>query len=269
MAGISILVTLFGILQLTLVDILDIIMVALIIYFIIRLIRDSSAMNIFLVLVFLLLVQAIVSALGMKMTTVIMNTLLDVGVIAILIIFQPEIRRFLYQIGARSGITKKTGALFARILGTREDAIGTEAVAEVADACRTMSEQRTGALIVIHRKDSLDYIVSTGDRVDAEISTRLILNLFFKNSPLHDGAVILGGNRIIAARCTLPITQRTDLPAWMGMRHKAAIGLSEETDADVIVVSEETGGITFVSGGVATKIESINTLKLKLGASLS
>ena len=127
-----------------------------------------------------------------------------------------------------------------------------------------MSAQKTGALIVIRRKDLLQSIIDTGDVIDAEISSRLIMNIFFKNSPLHDGAMIIGNNRIIAARCTLPITERTDLPARLGMRHKAAVGISEQCDASVIVVSEQTGRISHVRGGEIKTVASINALKLLL-----
>ena len=259
---------LFGFLQLSLIEVLDILMVALIIYFLIRLIRNSSAMNIFLALIFLLVVQVVVTALGMKMMSVIMNTLLDVGVLAIIVIFQPEIRHLLNRIGSRTGITRRTGDVFNRILGIKEEPMGNAAVQEITEACRTMAGQKTGALIVIPHRNPLTDIIETGDRIDADINRRLILNLFFKNSPLHDGAMIISGNRIVAARCTLPITARTDIPASFGMRHKAAIGISEESDADVIVVSEETGNISFVNAGVLTPIQNMNELKLKLGAAL-
>ncbi|MBR4408690.1 MAG: DNA integrity scanning protein DisA nucleotide-binding domain protein, partial [Bacteroidales bacterium] len=117
--------------------------------------------------------------------------------------------------------------------------------------------------------DSLQYIIETGDRIDATINRRLILNLFFKNSPLHDGAMIINGSRIVAARCTLPITDRQDIPARFGMRHKAAIGISEVSDADVIVVSEETGDVSFIHRGEVTHIENMNELKLLLGRAFS
>ena len=129
-------------------------------------------------------------------------------------------------------------------------------------------EDKTGALIVITHKNPLDDIISTGDRIDAKIHRRLIMNLFFKNSPLHDGAIVISGDKIVAARCTLPITEKTNIPARFGMRHKAAIGITEETDAEAIVVSEETGNITLVKGGVVTPIQNINELKLLLNASL-
>ena len=131
-----------------------------------------------------------------------------------------------------------------------------------------MSEDKTGALIVIAHKTPLDEIIGTGDRIDASVHRRLITNLFFKNSPLHDGAIVISGSRIVAARCTLPITERTNIPANYGMRHKAAIGISEVSDADVIVVSEETGKISFIKGGEITPIQNINELKLLLNSSI-
>ena len=132
-----------------------------------------------------------------------------------------------------------------------------------------MSEDKTGALIVISHDVPLDEIISTGDRIDAAIHRRLIMNLFFKNSPLHDGALVITGQRLTAVRCTLPITSRTNIPANYGMRHKAAIGITEETDADAIIVSEETGRISFAKQGKVTPIQNINELKLLLSESFS
>ena len=134
-------------------------------------------------------------------------------------------------------------------------------VNEIVEACSVMSEQKTGALIVIPHKNTLQYIVETGDKIDAAVSSRLLMNLFFKNSPLHDGAVIVKGERVAAARCTLPITGRIDIPAHYGMRHKAAIGISEESDAEVIVVSEETGTISYVRNGAVQTMAGANNLK--------
>ncbi|MDE5732813.1 MAG: DNA integrity scanning protein DisA nucleotide-binding domain protein, partial [Bacteroidales bacterium] len=141
-------------------------------------------------------------------------------------------------------------------------------VNDLTEACRRMGEEKPGALIVIAHKNPLEEIISTGDRIDAAVHRRLIMNLFFKNSPLHDGAVVIAGGRIAAARCTLPITEKQNIPASYGMRHKAAIGITEETDADVVVVSEETGRISFVKNGSVTPIQNINELKLLLGTSL-
>ena len=138
---------------------------------------------------------------------------------------------------------------------------------ELTAACRKMSETRTGALVVLRHGSALVDIIDSGDEVDARISRRLIENIFFKNSPLHDGAMVLSENRIIAARCTLPITQRQDVPAHYGMRHRAAIGMSEVSDASIVVVSEETGDISFVSEGNIRTMGSITELRLAIESS--
>ena len=261
----------FGLLQLSLADILDILLLALLIYIVFRWIRGTSAMSIFVAIISLYVIRVIVSAFNMRLMTNIMETVLDVGVIAVIVIFQPEIRKFLMRLGSRYMNSRQGKAILDKILGKDRksaNAIGSEAVNDLTEACRRMSEDRTGALIVIGHKASLEEIISTGDRIDAAIHRRLIMNLFFKNSPLHDGALVIVGGRIVAARCTLPITERTNIPANFGMRHKAAIGITEETDADAIVVSEETGKISFVKGGTVTPIQNINELKLLLSTAL-
>ena len=261
----------FGFLQLSLADILDILLLALLIYIVFRWIRGTSAMSIFVAIISLYVIRVIVSAFNMRLMTNIMETVLDVGVIAVIVIFQPEIRKFLMRLGSRYMNSRQGKAILDKILGKDRksaNATGSEAVNDLTEACRRMSEDTTGALIVIGHKASLEEIISTGDRIDAAIHRRLIMNLFFKNSPLHDGALVIVGGRIVAARCTLPITERTNIPANFGMRHKAAIGITEETDADAIVVSEETGKISFVKGGTVTPIQNINELKLLLSTAL-
>ena len=260
----------FGFLQFGWADILDIGMVALLIFFLLRSIRgDSTVLNIVLVLSLLVVAQAIASALNMRMMTVLLNAILDVGVLAIIIIFQPEIRHLLNRFAMQTGISRRTGDLFNKLLGIQEERLGSHSVEELVEAVRAMSAEKTGALIVIQHKSSMDEFMETGDRFDAEINRRLITNIFFKNSPLHDGAMIIVGNRIAAARCQLPMTNRTDLPAQYGMRHRAAIGLSEDTDADIIVVSEESGGVRFVHNGEAREVESIQELRQLLGSALA
>lgn len=259
----------FGFLKFSFTDMLDVLLVGLLIYFIFRWIRDSAAMNIFTAVISIYVLRVIADALKMKLISALLGTFIDVGVLAVIIIFQPEIRHFLIRFGSGSRLGYKTRRFIGKFLGNEDKAMDNAAVKEITEACRSMSEQKTGALIVIPHTVSLSDIIETGDRIDANINRRLIMNLFFKNSPLHDGAVIIDNHHIVAARCTLPITERTDIPARFGMRHKAAIGITEETDADVIVVSEETGGISFVHGGTLTEIQNMNELKLKLGASLS
>lgn len=260
---------LFGFLNLSLMDVLDIILVAFIIYQVFKWIRGSSAMSIFVAIISLYVLRVIVDALDMRLMSSIMGTVLDVGVLALIIIFQPEIRRFLINLGSRYALATKGKGLLNKLFGSKETKMDNTTVNEITEACRNMSESKTGALIVIPHADNMEDIIGTGDRIDARISRRLIMNLFFKNSPLHDGAVIIDGKRIVAARCTLPITERVNIPPSFGMRHKAAIGISEEKDVDVIVVSEETGRISFVKGGNVTPIKNINELKLLLGSALT
>ena len=262
---------LLGFLEMSLADILDIVLLGLIIFFMFKWIKGTSAMSIFVAIVSLFIIRVLVGAFNMRLMTAIMDMVLDVGVLALIVIFQPEIRRFLMRLGNRYMSNRRGKKILNRILGKNTSVNMTvkEEVNDLAEACRRMSEEKTGALIVIAHDSPLDDIISTGDRIDAAIHSRLIMNIFFKNSPLHDGAMVISGDRIVAARCTLPITEKTDIPANFGMRHKAAIGITEDTDADAIVVSEETGRVSFVKGGIVTVIQNINELKLLLSTSLS
>ena len=263
------LLAIFGFLEMSFTDILDILLLGVIIFLAFKWLRGSSAISIFVAIVSLYLIRVLVSAFNMRLMTALMETVLDVGMIALIVIFQPEIRKVLINLGNRYVNNNQGRALIDRILGRNSATIGSsEAVNEITEACRRMSEDKTGALIVLAHKTPLDDIISTGDRIDASIHRRLIANLFFKNSPLHDGAMIIEGNRIEAVRCTLPITERKDIPANYGMRHKAAIGITEVSDAEVIVVSEETGHISFVKGGKVTQIQNINELKLLLNSAV-
>lgn len=259
----------FGFLSLSLTDLIDIIIVAFIIFAVFRWVRNTTAINIFLAIIIIYVLLVVADTLGMRLIRAILGAFIDVGVLALIVIFQPEIRHFLYKVGSETRISSKGKDYFSRLIGKKGSNVNSEVVNEVVEACRRMSDQKTGALIVFPGGDPLHHIVETGDMIDASVSRRLIMNIFFKNSPLHDGAMIIRSNRITAARCTLPITSRTDLPASYGMRHKAAIGITEESDAEVIVVSEETGGISFVKQGTVTPIGNMNELKLLMGAAIS
>lgn len=254
-----------GFLKFTVIDLIDIAVVAALIYIILRWVRKSSSMNIIIAIIVLLLARVVSDTVGMRMVSTILGALIDVGTIALVVIFQPEIRTFLYRIGRRTVENAEGSSLLERIFGKRESNLAADALDELAQACFEMASEKCGALIVIRRRDSLEDIIGTGDLVDAQISRPLIENIFFKNSPLHDGAMIIGGGRIVAARCTLPITASAKIPARYGMRHKAAVGISEKSDAKVIVVSEQTGKIAFVQDGTLQSVDNINTLKLLIG----
>lgn len=241
-------------------------MVAFIIFLLFRWSRGSSSIYIIVAIILVLLTQIIATALGMKMISSIIGVIIDVGVIGIVILFQPEIRRFLGTLGRQVGDRVTSRSWIDKLFKISSlYSINTESTTEIAEACMEMGEQKVGALIVLLKNDSLKDIINTGDKIDSKISRRLIMNIFFKNSPLHDGAMIIGNDRIIAARCTLPITDRTDLPARYGMRHKAAVGISEQSDASIIVVSEQTGRISYIREGRIEAVNSINKLKLLLG----
>lgn len=253
-----------GFLHVTLIDLLDILMVAGIIYMLFKWLKDSAAINIFIAIVTLLILRVVVDAINMRMMSALLGTVIDVGAVAIIVIFQPEIRHFLSNLG-RKTLASNDNSWINKLLGRSSSKLAASAVDEIAAACFEMGEDKVGALIVITDKDPLEDIITTGDRIDANIRKPLIENIFFKNSPLHDGAMVISSGRIVAARCTLPITERTNIPPRYGMRHKAAIGISEQTDASVIVVSEQTGKVSFVKDGKLSHVSNANTLKLILG----
>lgn len=235
-------------LKITFIDVIDILMVATIMYQIYKLIRGTAAINIFVAIILLYFVYIGVRILKMELMSLILGQFIGVGVLALIILFQQEIRRFLLHLGTNY-VQKRNSRLRWLFAGgkSRQLSVNSE---EIIEACRRMSETKTGALIVIGRRSSLDLFAETGDIIDAELSRRLLMNIFFKNAPLHDGAVIILGSRIHAARCTLPTTDNPNTPAHYGTRHKAALGISELTDAVVAVVSEETGAISYIEGGI-------------------
>ena len=257
----------FDFLNISFVDILDVLLVALLIYGVYRLIRGTQAMNIFLAIILLYVARAVFDALNMSLTTHIMDAVLGVGLIALIVIFQPEIRRFLIRIGSEVfSARKKGGGRLRKFFGRRTITarISPTALEEITSACYRMSESKTGALIVFQHLSTLDDIIETGDKLDADINRRLIENIFFKNSPLHDGAVIMNSDTIVAARCTLPISENPEINPRYGMRHRAAVGITELTDGEAVVVSEETGEISYVKEGVIKQLNSITELRIAL-----
>jgi uncharacterized protein (TIGR00159 family) len=249
-------------------DIIDIILVAFLLYQIYMLIRGTVAINIFSGIVVLYIIWLVVRALNMELLSGILGQIIGVGVIAIIIVFQQEIRKFLLFIGTRY-MSKSKFSLENLLFPRQKNDEAPINIDAVVKACRNMSDTKTGALIVIARKSELQLYAETGDIIEAETSSRLLENIFFKNSPLHDGAVIIVNDKIHAARCVLPVTENINLPPQYGMRHKAAMGISEITDALVVLVSEETGKISFVSHGNIHYGLSTQELKSLLEENLS
>lgn len=229
------------------IDAIDIFLVALMLYYTYRFMRDSKSLNVFIgILVFIIIWLFVSRVLEMRLLGDILDKLVGVGSLAILILFQDEIRKFLNNLGGQNRIKN-----FLKIFSSesKREKTDREYVMPIVMACQNMSRARMGALIVIERNSNLDNIIMTGDTIDANINQRLIENIFFKNSPLHDGAMIISKQRIKAAGCILPVSHDLDIPRELGLRHRAAMGMSQESDAICIVVSEETGRISAAING--------------------
>lgn len=228
-------------------DFIDILLVASLLYYVYKLMKQSGSLRVFKGLMIFVLLWLIVSqVLDMRLLGSILDKLVSVGVLAVIIIFQEEIRHFLFTLGSQ----QNTASIVRFFTGNKHKTTNIEDIMPIVLACMSMSKGKVGALIVIERNYPLDEIVKTGDVIDAAINQRLIENIFFKNSPLHDGAMIISKKRIKAAGCILPVSHNLDIPKELGLRHRAGLGISQETDALTVIVSEETGGITVALNGV-------------------
>lgn len=235
-----------GFLDFRLVDILDILAVSFLLFQVYKLMKGSVAIRIFLGFLFLYLIYLVVRAIDMELLSAILGQFMGVGVIAVIILFQQEIRKFLLMIGKTTFFNRES--LFKNIWN-KEEFIDLN-ITQVVEAAKSMGGSNTGALMVFSRDTELKFYAESGDMIDAEVSKRLLLSIFNKYSPLHDGAVIIHRNRIKAARCVLPVTEQENLPAQFGMRHRAAVGMSEVTDTLILVVSEETGQMSVAKNGI-------------------
>ena len=231
------------------VDILDVFMVAVLVYYLYRMLKGTNIIRIFWALLIMYIAWRIFAALGMRFCSQILGGIMSIGLIALVIVFQPEIRKFLLFIGTKTQVTGDT--LAKRLQFWRSDVnkhSGTNFEPYI-QACMHMSQSKTGALIIFKRSNEVEELVRTGETINAVASSALIETLFFKNSPLHDGAVIVSGNQVLAARCILPVTSRTDIDPNLGLRHRSAIGVTEQLDVLSVIVSEETGAISYAIGG--------------------
>ncbi|QBA64740.1 diadenylate cyclase CdaA [Muriicola soli] len=241
-------------------DLLDILLVAILLYYIYKLVRGTAAVNIFLGIVFVWAFWKFTQLLGMKMISSVVGGFMQVGLIALIVVFQQEIRKFLLMIGSTNLANKRSfGKRFSFL--KQEGIIPDLKIGVVLEACEKMAKNRTGAILVIERNNSLDFVRSSGDKMNAEVNLPIIESIFFKNSPLHDGAAILRGNRIIATRVILPLSQERNIPLRFGLRHRAAIGITEKTDALALVISEETGNISYIKNGEFIMYKDIKELE--------
>lgn len=250
-----------GFLEINFLDIVDILLVTALLYQLYKLLTGSVALKIFLGLLSIYLLYLVVRAAGMELLSIILGQFMGVGVLAAIILFQPEIRRFLLLIGKTTAFNNDR---FFRSFPWRREQTDKLSLTPFIEAAKSLAGKNTGALIVFAKSSELKYYAESGDLIDAVISKRLLMSIFNKNSPLHDGAVIIANGRIKAARCILPVSENQEIPASMGLRHRAAIGLTEITDSVVLVVSEETGQIALVRNGEVYRNLSSADLRVKL-----
>ncbi|WP_345277966.1 diadenylate cyclase [Litoribaculum gwangyangense] len=254
-------------LKLSVVDVIDVILVALLLYYIYKLVKGTVAINIFIGIIIIYLVWKLTEFLNMELLTGIFGGFMKVGIIALIVVFQPEIRKFLLMVGStnfnrRRKFLKPFSFLKTEIQNdTNVDAI--------ISACNKMSMSKTGALIVFERNNNLDFLSSSGDEMNIKVTQPIIESIFFKNSPLHDGAIIVNNNVVKATRVILPVNNEKTIPQRFGLRHRAAIGVTEKTDALALVVSEETGHISYFKDGEFVVFEDTNQLSSMIKKDLS
>ncbi|MBR5860735.1 MAG: diadenylate cyclase CdaA [Bacteroidaceae bacterium] len=231
--------------NITIMDIVDVVLVALLLYYFYKLMKESGSQNVFVgILLFIFSWVFVSKLLQMRLLGSIFDQLMNVGTLALVIIFHDEIRNFLRSLGSRGQFRFLT-----KFFSRDKDPVGDSVVMPIVLACNNMAQQKVGALIVVQRGDSLEDIISTGEVLNADVSQRLIEAVFFKNAPLHDGAMVVKDGRIVAAQCILPVSHNLNIPRKLGLRHRSAMGISEVTDAIAIVVSEETGSISAAVNG--------------------
>lgn len=249
-------------------DVLDIVLVAFLLYYVYKLVKGTAAINIFIGIVIIYLVWKLTQFLDMEMLSSVLGEFIGVGMFALIVVFQQEIRKFLLMIGSTNFGRRRKFLKQLKFVRDSSEEIDTD-VASIIKACNNMGASYTGALIILKRNTSLDFVKSSGDAMDIQVNTPIIESIFYKNSTLHDGAMIIEDNKIVATRVILPVTNERDIPLRFGLRHRAAIGVSEKTDALALVVSEETGRISYIKNGNFVPFKDMSELSKKIKQDLS
>lgn len=244
-------------------DLIDIVLVAAIIYYIYRLVKGTPAIKIFIGIVIIYLIYSITSTLKMELLSRAFDAFAGAGIIIIIVVFQQEIRKFLLILGS-TNFTSRSGFIKQLRRIKDQDDTNHQVVSDIVTSCELMAQTKTGALIVIKRDGSLNFLKHSGDRQDIKVNCAIIQSIFFKNSPLHDGAMIIEGNKITATRVILPVSDNTSIPQRFGLRHRAAVGITERSDAIALTVSEETGQIALINNGVFESFDQSIDLQNKL-----
>ncbi|UZO82671.1 diadenylate cyclase CdaA [Aquimarina sp. ERC-38] len=254
--------------DLRILDVVDIVLVATLLYYIYKLVKGTAAINIFIGIVIIYLVWKLTQLLNMEMLSSVLGEFIGVGMFALIVVFQQEIRKFLLMIGSTN--FGRNRAFLKQLKFIRDDGEeSTTDIKAIIKACEKMGKSHTGALIVIKRSTSLDFVKTSGDRMNIILNTPILESIFYKNSPLHDGAIIIEENKIVATRAILPVTNERNIPLRFGLRHRAAIGISEKTDAVVLIVSEESGKTSYIKNGNFVPYKNWLDLEEKLRKDLS
>ena len=241
------------------IDIIDILLVALLLFYLYKLVKGTVAINIFIGIVIIYLIWKLTDLLSMDVLSNILGNFISVGFFALIVVFQQEIRRFLLLLGSTNFTNRKNVIRYFKFLNQSQDSLNLNLTVFV-NSCFEMAKNKTGAIIVLKRTNSLDFTLNESNLTQIRITPQVLESVFFKNSPLHDGAIIIENNTIVATRVILPVSESNDLPSSYGLRHRAALGITEKTDSIVVVISEQSGKIVYFKGGEFIKIKSSKML---------
>ena len=250
------------------IDVIDIILVALLLFYLYKLVKGTVAINIFIGIVIIYLIWKLTDLLNMDVLSNLLGKFISVGFFALIVVFQQEIRKFLLLLGSNNFTTRRNVVRYFKFLNQAKKTSNLD-LNVLLDSCEDMSKSRTGAIIVIQRSNSLDFMLTENNNANIKLVPQILESIFFKNSPLHDGAIVIERNNIIATRVVLPVSDSGKIPSQYGLRHRAALGISEKTDALVLVISEQSGKIVYVKNGEFFSFDSAKGLKDILAQDLS
>lgn len=249
----------FEFLNISFVDVVDILLVALLLFYVYKLVKGTVAINIFIGIVIIYIIWKLTDALNMDVLSNILGNFISVGFFALIVVFQQEIRKFLLLIGSTNFASRRNVVRYFKFLNQNKLTSDLN-ISSLLKACKNMSKEKTGALIILERSNNLEFVKTSGDIADIELTSQILETIFFKNSPLHDGAIVVKNNKITATRVILPVSDSNAIPSRFGLRHRAAIGITEKTDALAVVISEQTGKVSYVKNGSFCPFKNIEEL---------
>ncbi len=258
----------FEFLNISFVDVVDILLVALLLFYVYKLVKGTVAINIFIGIVIIYIIWKLTDALNMDVLSNILGNFISVGFFALIVVFQQEIRKFLLLIGSTNFASRRNVVRYFKFLNQNKLTSDLN-ISSLLKACKNMSKEKTGALIILERSNNLEFVKTSGDIADIELTSQILETIFFKNSPLHDGAIVVKNNKITATRVILPVSDSNAIPSRFGLRHRAAIGITEKTDALAVVISEQTGKVSYVKNGSFCPFKNIEELHGIILADLS